>query len=134
MLAFHLSLPVADVDAAAAFYAERLGAQRGRSGPDWADLSFFGHQLSLHAVDGYVADPTTCVVDGDAVPVRHHGMVLDLQAWTELVERLRAAGEPFLLAPRSRFVGEPGEQHTFFLRDPSGNALEVKAFPGGAWR
>ncbi len=134
MPAFHLSLPVADLAAAADFYAERLGCERRRTGVDWADLDFFGHQLSLHEVSGYRPDPQTCLVDGEAVPVRHHGVVLDPAAWEALAERLQAAGEPFVLSPRSRFVGQPGEQHTFFVADPSGNAMEVKAFPQGVWR
>lgn len=134
MPAFHLSLPVADLSAAADFYAEALGCRRGRTGPDWADLDFFGHQLSLHEVDGYRPDPQTCLVDGVAVPVRHHGVVLDPQRWLVLAQQLEAAGQPFVLSPRSRFVGQPGEQHTFFVADPSGNALEVKAFPKGVWR
>ncbi len=69
-----------------------------------------------------------------AVPVRHHGVVLDPQRWLVLAQQLEAAGQPFVLSPRSRFVGQPGEQHTFFVADPSGNALEVKAFPKGVWR
>lgn len=134
MRAFHLSLPVADLEAAADFYVEVLGGERRRRGPDWADVDLFGHQLSLHLVSGYVPDDTTCEVDATAVPVRHHGVVLDPEAWRALVERLEAAGSDFLLTPRSRFVGQDGEQHTFFLTDPSGNAIEVKAFPAGVWR
>ena len=132
--AFHLSLPVADLDAAAGFYADGLGCERRRTGPDWADLDFFGHQLSLHAVDGYRADPQTCLVDGVAVPVRHHGVVLTPDQWQATADRLTRQGVAFLLTPRSRFVGAEGEQHTFFVSDPSGNAVEVKAFPGGVWR
>lgn len=134
MRAFHLSLPVADLAAAGDFYADVLGAERGRTGPDWLDLGFFGHQLSLHLVPGYTADTATCEVDATAVPVRHHGIVLDPEAWRSLVARLEAAGTDFLLTPRSRFVGEEFEQHTFFVTDPSGNAIEVKAFPEGIWR
>ena len=134
MPAFHLSLPVADLDSAAAFYADDLGCERKRTGPDWADLDFFGHQLSLHEVAGYVPDAQTCDVDNVAVPVRHHGVVLDPVQWQATADRLAERGTEFLLSPRSRFVGAEGEQHTFFVRDPSGNAIEVKAFPGGVWR
>ena len=134
MPAFHLSLPVADVAAAADFYVERLGCARRRAGPDWADIDFFGNQLSLHAVDGYVPDERTCTVDGAAVPVRHLGVVLDPDSWRTLADSLEAAGVEFVLTPRSRFVGEDGEQHTFFVADPSGNAIECKAFPQGRWR
>jgi uncharacterized protein len=132
--AFHLSLPVADLEVAAAFYADDLGCARRRTGPDWADLDFFGHQLSLHEVRGYVADEQTCSVDGVAVPVRHHGVVLEPEQWQATADRLVQRGTQFVLTPRSRFVGTEGEQHTFFVSDPSGNAIEVKAFPGGVWR
>ncbi len=134
MPAFHLSLPVADLEQAADFYADDLGCARRRTGPDWVDLDFFGHQLSLHLVDGYEPDARTCLVDQVAVPVRHHGVVLDPQQWSAVAARLEERGVQFLLTPRSRFVGQPGEQHTFFVADPSGNAMEVKAFPDGVWR
>jgi uncharacterized protein len=131
--AFHLSLPVADLAGAADFYADVLGCARRRTGPDWADLDFHGHQLSLHEVPGYTPEPHRSVVDGTEVPARHLGVVLDPAAWRSLADDLAARGVDFLLTPRSRFVGEPGEQHTFFLTDPSGNAIEVKAFPDGIW-
>jgi extradiol dioxygenase family protein len=132
--AFHLSLPVADLGAAADFYADVLGCERRRTGADWADLDFHGHQLSLHEVPGYTPESHRSTVDGTEVPARHLGVVLDPQAWRALADRLSAADVPFLLTPRSRFVGGDGEQHTFFLTDPSGNAIEVKAFPNGVWR
>ena len=131
---FHLSLPVADLDEAAAWYVDAVGCAPRRTGPGWADVDFFGSQLSLHVVDGYEPDPRTDVVDGVTVPLRHHGVVLDPDRWRALAERLEADGEDFLVSPRSRFVGEPGEQHTFFVLDPSGNAIEFKAFPQGVWR
>ncbi len=134
MTAFHLSLPVADLAAATDFYVEVLGCARRRTGEDWTDLDLHGHQLSLHHVDGYEPEPHRSVVDGTHVPTRHHGIVLDPSAWRALADRVAAAGVPFLLTPRSRFEGQPGEQHTFFLTDPSGNAIEVKAFPDGVWR
>lgn len=133
MRAFHLSLPVADLEEAATFYADVLGCARRRTGPGWADLDFHGHQLSLHQVDGYEPEAHRSTVDGTEVPARHLGIVLDPEAWRALAGGLEERRVPFLLTPRSRFVGEPGEQHTFFLSDPSGNAIEVKAFPGGVW-
>lgn len=123
---FHLAFPVRDVESTRAFYAGVLGCPVGRSAERWIDFDFFGHQLSAH-----VADPgalATNEVDGDDVPVRHFGVVLSMQRWRELVERLRAAEIEFLIQPRIRFAGEVGEQATLFLRDPSGNALEFKAF------
>ena len=134
MDAFHLSLPVADLDVATRWYVDVVGCSPRRTGPGWADVDFFGSQLSLHVVDGYEPDPRTDTVDGVAVPLRHHGVVLDPPRWQALADRLAAAGVEFLVTPRSRFVGEPGEQHTFFVADPSGNAIEFKAFPEGVWR
>jgi uncharacterized protein len=131
--AFHLSLPVADLGAATDFYVDVLGASRRRAGSDWVDVDFFGHQLSLHEVEGYEPEPHRSMVDGVEVPARHLGVVLEPGEWQELADRLSAAGVPFLLSPRSRFVGQDGEQHTFFVRDPSGNAVECKAFPDGVW-
>lgn len=133
MPAFHLSLPVAELEPAARFYIEVLAAERRRTGPDWVDLDLFGHQLSLHLVEGYEPDERTCLVDGTAVPVRHHGVILDPDAWRRAAARVEQQGAAFLLTPRSRFEGQEGEQHTFFVADPSGNAIEVKAFPGGVW-
>jgi uncharacterized protein len=131
--AFHLSLPVADLAAAADFYVDVLRCERRRAGADWVDVDFFGHQLSLHEVEGYAPEPHRSVVDGVEVPARHLGVVLDPAAWRALADRLEATGVEFLLAPRSRFTGQVGEQHTFFVTDPSGNAIECKAFPDGVW-
>jgi hypothetical protein len=123
---FHLAFPVRDVESARAFYGGVLGCPVGRSAERWIDFDFFGHQISAHVAGEEVL--ATNEVDGDDVPVRHFGVVLSMERWRELVERLRAAGVEFLLEPRIRFAGEVGEQATFFVRDPSGNALEFKAF------
>lgn len=133
MTAFHLSLPVRELAPALAFYVDVLGCEPGRAGSDWADVNFHGHQLSLHAHPAGAADDRRCEVDGTAVPLRHFGLVLDPDTWRDLAERLAEAGVAFLLTPRSRFVGEIGEQHTMFVADPSGNAIEFKAFPRGVW-
>lgn len=120
---FHLALPVHDLDAARAFYGARLGCPEGRSAVRWVDFDFFGHQLSVHLVDAMDTTATN-EVDGDEVPVRHFGVVLSWKDWEALHARL----DGFLIAPRVRFQGQVGEQGTFFLRDPSGNALEFKSF------
>jgi uncharacterized protein len=133
MYAFHLSLPVDDLEAALAFYVDLLGCERGRTGPDWADVNFHGHQLSLHEVHEALLDTRTCEVDGTQVPVRHFGLVLSPDVWRDVVDRLVGAGTTFVLTPRSRFVGQLGEQHTMFVADPAGNAIEFKAFPRGIW-
>jgi extradiol dioxygenase family protein len=124
---FHLAFPVHDLDAARRFYGEQLGLPEGRSAPRWVDFDLFGHQLSAHLVERL--DPAaTNEVDGDDVPVRHFGAVLAWPDWEALARRLRAAGVEFLIEPHVRFRGEVGEQGTFFVRDPSGNALEFKSF------
>ena len=129
---FHLAFPVTDLGAARAFYVDLLGARLGRTDARWIDLDFYGHQLSAHLVDADADASATNAVDGDAIPVRHFGVILDLPDWRALADRLRAAGVAFLLEPKVRFEGEPGEQATMFVRDPSGNAIEFKAFADDA--
>lgn len=124
---FHLAFPVHDLELARAFYTD-LGARVGRRSERWIDLDFYGHQLTAHRVDAPTVDEPTNPVDGERIPVRHFGVILDLPAWRALVDRLTGAGADFLVEPQVRFAGEPGEQATFFLRDPSGNAIEFKAF------
>ena len=123
---FHLAFPVKDLASTRRFYGEILGLPEGRSAERWIDFDLFGHQISAHVSD--VEAPPTNDVDGDAVPVRHFGAVLEWSAWETLAARLRAHETPFLIEPKVRFQGEVGEQGTFFVRDPSGNALEFKTF------
>jgi uncharacterized protein len=125
---FHLAFPVHDLAAARAFYGELLGCPEGRSAPDWIDFNLFGHQIVAHRVATPDAATATSAVDGDQVPVRHFGVVLDLPRWQALAARLQANGVSFLVEPHVRFKGEAGEQATMFFHDPSGNALEFKAF------
>lgn len=124
---FHLAFPVEDIESTRSFYVETLGCVIGREAERWIDFDFYGHQLSAHVSDETDPDATN-EVDGDDVPVRHHGAVLPWDEWQALVSRLEARGVAFLIAPKIRFVGEVGEQATFFLRDPSGNAIEIKSF------
>jgi len=126
---FHLAMPVHDLAAARAFYGELLGCSEGRSAERWVDFNFFGHQLVCHVSDDAApAPPVTNPVDGHEVPVPHFGAVLEMETWQRLADRLRAAGVQFVIEPYVRFEGQPGEQATMFLLDPSGNALEFKAF------
>jgi extradiol dioxygenase family protein len=125
---FHLAFPVADLAATRAFYGGLLGCPEGRSSSDWVDFDLYGHQIVAHVAPGELAAASTSAVDGDAVPVRHFGVVLSMSAWHELAERLRAHGVAFIIEPHIRFQGEVGEQATMFFKDPSGNALEFKAF------
>ena len=124
---FHLAFPVHDLAAARAFYGGLLGCPEGRSSDQWVDFDFFGHQIVAHLVPGCDARAGSNPVDGHEVPVPHFGAVLDMAAWDALAERLEAAGVDFAIPPTVRFRGEPGEQATMFFRDPSGNALEIKA-------
>jgi len=126
--AFHLAFAVRDLDSTRAFYKDLLGCSEGRSAPRWIDFDFFGHQISAHLVDDDAEALPTNPVDGDAVPARHFGVILEWTAFDALAERLRAAGVSFRIPPRIRFQGEIGEQKTMFLDDPSGNALEFKSF------
>jgi extradiol dioxygenase family protein len=126
---FHLAIPVHDLAAARAFYGGLFGCREGRSAERWVDYDLFGHQLVCHQVDG-MAPPVAGdnAVDGHDVPVPHFGVVLEMDDWQALADRLRAAGVKFGIEPHVRFKGQPGEQATLFLLDPSGNALEFKAF------
>lgn len=125
---FHLAFPVVDIEATRRFYADLLGCAVGRSAPRWIDFDFFGHQISAHLVDADLVKAETNLVDGDNVPARHFGAILEWRAWHALADKLRAAGVKFLIEPHVRFRGEIGEQATMFLVDPSGNALEFKSF------
>lgn len=125
---FHLAFPVHDLAQARAFYGGLLGCAEGRSSAEWIDFDFFGHQIVAHLAPARSADAATNHVDGHGVPVPHFGVVLTMAAWRGLADRLVAAGVEFAIAPTIRFAGQPGEQATMFFRDPSGNALEIKAF------
>jgi extradiol dioxygenase family protein len=124
---FHLAFPVHDLEAARAFYGGLLGCPEGRSAADWIDFDFFGHQIVAHLVPAARPGGGANAVDGHDVPVPHFGAVLAMAAWEALAARLTAAGLDFAIAPTVRFRGQPGEQATMFFRDPSGNALEIKA-------
>ena len=129
MQPFHLALPVDDLARAEAFYSGVLGLAQGRRSDHWIDFDFFGHQLVTHLAPGECRAAETNAVDGHAVPVRHFGLVIEnAQTWRALADRLEAAGVEFIMAPTIRFEGKPGEQGTFFVRDPAGNALEFKYF------
>jgi uncharacterized protein len=126
---FHLAVPVADLAEARRFYGDLLGCPEGRSSPEWVDFDFFGHQLVAHLDHSNAAhQPIHNAVDGKEVPVPHFGVVLEWNRWHALADTLRAAGTRFGIEPGIRFQGQVGEQATMFFQDPSGNALEFKAF------
>jgi extradiol dioxygenase family protein len=125
---FHLAFPVHDIAVARQFYGEILGCPEGRSSPDWVDFNFYGHQIVAHLAPGETGSSQTNAVDGHGVPVRHFGVVLAMDQWTAAADKLKAADIKFVIEPHIRFKGEVGEQATMFFLDPSGNALELKAF------
>ncbi len=129
---FHLAFPVDDLAAARDFYGKAMGCREGRSSSEWIDFDFYGHQIVAHLAPGEAGDRASNHVDGHGVPVPHFGIVLSMADWQELADRLRAASVDFAIEPTIRFKGQPGEQATMFFRDPSGNALEMKAFADDA--
>ncbi len=125
---FHLAFPVTSLAHARAFYGDLLGCPEGRSSAHWVDFDFRGHQIVAHLAPEEVRESVAHDVDGDKVPVRHFGLVLTMDEWQALSDRLQGAGTCFVVEPHIRFRGQPGEQATMFLLDPCGNALEFKAF------
>lgn len=125
---FHLAFPVTSLARARNFYGGLLQCPEGRSSEHWVDFDLYGHQIVAHLAPEEAGHRSTSQVDGDAVPVRHFGVVLPMPEWQALAARLRAAGTQFVIEPHVRFQGEVGEQATMFFLDPCGNALEFKAF------
>ena len=125
---FHLAIPVTDLEIAHDFYAQILNCKVGRKSNKWMDFDFFGHQLVAHLVSDERNIVQSNKVDGENVPSRHFGVVLERAHWEELVNTLKKRNINFLIKPQVRFKDNPGEQATFFILDPFGNALEFKAF------
>ncbi len=125
---FHLAFPVDNLASAREFYGELLGCREGRSSDSWIDFDLFGHQIVTHLSPEGPACGIINPVDGENVPVPHFGVVLTMQDWQALADRLAEEKVKFVIAPTVRFKGETGEQATMFFQDPSGNALEFKAF------
>ena len=125
---FHFAFFVRDLDSTRAFYGAVLGCREGRSTESWVDFDFFGNQISAHVTGPVTPTSDAGVVDGVQVPMPHFGALLQWEEFQRIAGRIREARIPFLIEPRVRYVGQPGEQMTMFLRDPSGNALEFKCF------
>jgi extradiol dioxygenase family protein len=124
---FHLAIPVSNLEDCRTFYREVLGCNEGRCSNHWVDFDFFGHQLVIHykeSISKEISNP----VDGKDVPIPHFGVVLDMDSFEKLSDKLIEKQTSFIIEPYVRFEGEPGEQATMFFKDPSGNALEFKAF------
>ena len=124
---FHLAFPVDDLQAARRFYGGLLGCPEGRSAAEWIDFDLYGHQIVAHLAPKAARDRATNPVDGEEVPVPHFGIVLAMDEWKSLADRLEQAGMDFVIRPAVRFEGQAGEQATMFFLDPAGNALEFKA-------
>ncbi|GAB5401191.1 MAG: VOC family protein [Aureisphaera sp.] len=125
---FHLAIPVDDIPANRTFYREVLGCKEGRSSDHWVDFNFYGHQLVIHFKEKPSVNEVRNPVDGKEVPVPHFGVVLSMDSFWELANKLEQHNISFIIEPYIRFEGQVGEQATMFFKDPSGNALEFKAF------
>lgn len=125
---FHLAFPVKDLEESYKFYHDLLGCETGRTSDDWIDFNMWGHQVVAHLSPDEAKESAMNAVDGKGVPVRHFGVILEMDEWKALAEKLENEGIEFVIEPYIRFKGEPGEQATMFFLDPSGNALEFKAF------
>jgi extradiol dioxygenase family protein len=128
MRPFHFAFFVRDLASTRAFYGDVLGCREGRSTETWVDFDFFGNQISAHVTGPVTPTSDTGVVDGVQVPMPHFGALLEWEEFQRVAGRIREAGIPFIIDPRVRYAGQPGEQMTMFLRDPSRNALEFKSF------
>ena len=124
---FHIAIPVRNLEESIEFYESILGCSRGREDEDWIDFNLYGHQLVCHLSDSTAIQMNNSV-DGDNIPVPHFGVILDFQEFDSLTDRLKKNKQEFIVEPRTRFKGEPGEQRTMFICDPSNNAIEFKAF------
>ena len=124
---FHLAIPVSNLEESVAYYRDTLGLREGRCSNKWADFDFFGHQLVCH-VSNIINEQITNPVDGEEVPVPHFGVVLSIEEFEEFLLQINDKNIDFIIKPTIRFKGEIGEQRTMFFRDPSGNAIEIKAF------
>ena len=127
MRPFHLAFPVDNLEKTRDFYTKILGCNEGRSSDRWVDFDMYGHQVVAHLIDK-VEEVQTNPVDGDDVPASHFGVILELDDWEALADRLKKKDMNFIIEPHIRFKGEAGEQATMFFLDPCGNALEFKAF------
>ncbi|GIU82941.1 MAG: glyoxalase [Acidobacteria bacterium] len=125
---FHLAFPVKDLEETRRFYTEVLGCEEGRSSERWIDFNLFGHQIVAHLAPEIAGKKNYNEVDADNVPVPHFGVILTMEEWQRLAERLKEKNVKFIIEPKIRFAGKTGQQATMFFLDPSGNALEFKAF------
>ena len=125
---FHLAFPVHNLESAREFYVNVLGCDTGRESDSWIDFNLYGHQIVAHLSPDDCSPVSTNPVDRDDIPCRHFGVILEWGEWEVLQNRIKKLEHRFLVEPKIRFKSKPGEQGTFFVNDPSGNALEFKSF------
>ena len=125
---FHLAFPVKDLNTTKDFYRKILDCKVGRESESWVDFNLYGHQIVAHLAPEECNDVDSSNVDGDQIPCRHFGVILEWYEWEELSKKLDLLEISYLVSPKIRFKNKPGEQGTFFLKDPSGNVLEFKTF------
>jgi hypothetical protein len=125
---FHVAFPVNDLEATLHFFKEILNCKIGRTSEKWIDFDLFGHQITAHLTDQPIKEPPANEVDGQQVPIKHFGVILAWQQWHDFADQLKGKSVKFIIEPQIRFKGQAGEQATMFFLDPSGNALEFKAF------
>jgi len=119
------AIRVHDLTLARAFYGELLGCSETAPADRALSFDFFGTPLAVW-------------LDGGAVPEAAGTAPGTLEAclalpqWRNLDQRLMAAGTRFEVPPHCEHEGRAGERWTLFIRDPSGNALELRALAGTA--
>ena len=127
MRPFHLAFPVTNLENSVEFYSTILGCETGRRKKESCVLNLFGHQIVAHVVPE-MPSVSTNPVDGKSVPAMHFGVILTMEEWLELKNSLITQSVEFVIGPYERYQGLPGAQATMFLKDPSGNHIEFKAF------
>ena len=125
---FHLAFPIYSLDITIKWYTNILGCTIGRQDVKWVDFNFYGHQISGHLIDEDDIRLQTNIVDGENIPARHFGIILKMNEWKKLSEKLISKNIEFIIKPNIRFKGQKGEQSTFFIKDPNENVLEFKSF------
>ena len=128
MRPFHLAFPVYDIKKTIDWYVSYLNCSVGRKSKKWVDFNFYGHQISAHLIDKKNKKDKINLVDGKKIPSRHFGIILEMNDWKNLVTYLNEKKVKYVIKPNIRFKGQIGEQATFFIKDPSNNVLEFKAF------
>ena len=128
MRPFHLAFPVYDIKKTIDWYVSYLNCSVGRKSKRWVDFNFYGHQISAHLIDQKNKKDEINLVDGKKIPSRHFGIILEMNDWKNLVTYLNEKKINYVIKPNIRFKGQTGEQATFFIKDPSNNVLEFKAF------